>query len=68
MLSRNYRGRAGGGRASGRPLDLHVSATASNFSNDSHACRLSLGFPEIQGLLQTLVTVCDMSDSVRVIL
>lgn len=68
MLSYNYRGCAGGGCAARRPLDLHVSAAASNFSNDSCACRLSLGFPEIQGLFQTLVSVCDMSDLVCVIL
>lgn len=57
-----------GGCAPGRPVDLHVSAVAGNFSNDSHACWLSLGFPEIQGLFQTLVSVCDMSDSVCIIL
>lgn len=68
MLSSNYRGRAGGGCAAGRPVDLHVSAVAGNFSNDSHACRLSLGFPEIQGLFQTLMSVCDMSDSVCTLL
>lgn len=47
---------------------MPVSAAASNFRNDSHARRLSLGFPEIQGLFQTLVSVCDMSDSVCITL
>lgn len=68
MLSHNYRGCEGGGCTAGRPLDLHGSAAASNFHNDSHAYRLSLGFPEIQGLFQTLMSVCDMSDSVCILL
>lgn len=49
--------------AAGRPPGSLVSAAASNFRNDSRACRLSLGFPEIQGLLQTPTSVCDRSDS-----
>ena len=43
---------------------MHVSEAASNFGNDSHARRLSLGFPEIQGLFQTPMSVCEGSRTV----